>query len=170
MMRAMIQRAPVRPLLLVGVAALGLALPTTAAFGQSHRPHRITYTATLQPTGGRVSCDPTMPARCVGTFENVITYSGDMAGTSFASGSAALAPDGLYHGTAIEQFSGSVAGCGDGTMVIEQSGTLDPATGTSTGSWRIVPGAGSGDLASATGGSRHGRVGAQEQHAVIRCG
>ena len=109
-----------------------------------------------------------MPTRCVGTFQNVITYTGDMTGTSYASGSAALAPDGIYRATAIEQFSGTIAGCGTGTMIIEQVGTLDPATGVADGSWRIVAGAGSGDLADATGGSVRTPLGTRTQ-AIVRC-
>ena len=78
------------------------------------------------------------------------------------------APDGIYRATAIEQFTGSMAGCGTGTVVIEQKGTLDPATGRSEGSWAIVAGAGSGDLATATGGSIHVAAG-EPGKAWIRC-
>ena len=98
----------------------------------------------------------------------MITYTGGITGTSFAVGAAALAPDGIYRATAIEQFTGTIAGCGSGTVVIQQTGTLDPATGRSEGSWAIVPGAGSGDLATATGGSSRARRG-ERGKAWIRC-
>jgi hypothetical protein len=134
------------------IAIGGLAVPA-ASPATAHRIRHVTYEAVLQPTGGTAPCDPTMPTRCAGTFENVFTYSDEISGTSYAVGAAALAPDGIYRGVAIEQFSGTIAGCGTGTVTIQQTGTLDPATGEGTGSWTIVPGAGSGDLAATTGGS-----------------
>jgi hypothetical protein len=149
------------------VAIGGLALPATSP-ASAHRIRHVTYDAVLQPTGGTAPCDPTMPTRCVGTFENVITYSGGMSGTSYAVGAAARAPDGIYRGTAIEQFSGTIAGCGTGTVIIHQTGTLDPATGRAGGSWTIVAGAGSGDLAETTGGSADAVVG-EPGRAWIRC-
>ena len=109
-----------------------------------------------------------MPTGCVGTFENVITYTGGITGTSFAVGAAALGARRHLPGTAIEQFTGSIAGCGTGPSIIEQTGTLDPATGSSEGSWTIVAGAGSGDLATVTGGSIHVAAG-EPGKAWIRC-
>jgi hypothetical protein len=147
----------------------GIAVPATSSVASAHRIRHVTYDAALQPTGGTAPCDPTTPARCAGTFENVITYSGGITGTSFAVGAAALAPDGVYRAMAIEQFAGTITGCGTGTVVIRQTGTLDPTTGRSEGSWAIVPGAGSGDLAKATGGSSRAVVG-ERGAAWIRCG
>ena len=105
---------------------------------------------------------------CAGTFENVITYTGGITGTSYAVGAAAVAADGLYRGTAIEQFSGTIAGCGTGTVIIQQTGVLDPATGVSTGSWTMVPGTGTGDLTKIAGGSSKVTTG-QPAKAWVRC-
>jgi hypothetical protein len=164
MKRRRTTRLAVTAAAMVGIG--GFAVPSTGA--SAHRLRHVTYDAVLQPTGGTTPCEPTPPKRCVGTFENVITYSGGITGTSYAVGAAALAPDGLYRGTAIEQFSGTIAGCGTGTLIIQQTGTLDPATGRSEGSWTILPGAGSGDLATATGGDSNAVTG-ERGRAWIRC-
>ena len=160
------RRLSVAAVALVGIG--GAAVPGTSSVASAHRIRHVTYDAALQPTGGTAPCDPTTPARCVGTFENVITYTGGITGTSFAVGAAALAPDGIYRATAIEQFTGTIAGCGTGTVVIRADRHARPATGRSEGSWAIVAGAGSGDLATATGGSSHGRRG-EPGKAWIRC-
>ena len=158
----------IRRVALTAIAATVLAAPGTSEADPGHRPRRVVYSVTRQLTGGDAPCDTTTPTRCVGTFQNLITYTGDMSGTSYASGSAALAPDGIYRATAIEQFSGSITGCGTGTLIIEQSGTLDPVTGADDGTWRIVPGTGTGDLANASGASARTRPGAPLR-ALIRC-
>jgi hypothetical protein len=153
----------------IAVVGLGsLAAPATSSVASAHRIRHVTYQATLQPTGGTGVCDPTVPTRCAGTFENVITYTGGITGTSYAVGAAALAADGRYRGTAIEQFSGTIAGCGTGTVIIQQTGVLDPATGGSEGSWTIVPGTGTGDLTTVTGGSSNVTAG-QPAKAWVRC-
>jgi Protein of unknown function (DUF3224) len=160
-----------RTIVALTATAITLALSATTADARpdpARQPHRLRYTTSAQLVGGDVHCDPTTADRCIPSFQNVWTYDGDIRGTSFAAGTAALGPDGLYHGVAIELFTGSVEGCGDGTLVIRQIGTLDPATGTSEGSWTIVAGAGTGDLAGATGGSTSGRTG-EPARAVIRC-
>ena len=82
-----------------------------------------------QLVGGAQHCDPTTPNRCVHSFQNVWTYTGEITGTAYAAGTAALGSDGLFHAVAIEHFSGTVNGCGDGTLVIRQTGELDPVTG-----------------------------------------
>ena len=161
--------ATTRCLSVAAVVLAGLATPSTASVASGDGVRHINYDLSRQLTGGRAPCDPTTPGRCVGTFENVITYTGDVTGTSYAVGSAALAPDGIYRATAIEQFSGTITGCGTGTVIIQQIGTLDPATGRSDGSWTIVAGAGSGDLAETTGSST-GRGADTQGEAWIRCG
>ncbi len=69
---------------------------------------------------------------------------------------------------AIELFTGSVDGCGDGTLVISQIGDLNPTTGRGTGSWTIAADAGTGDLAHASGGSVNGSA-SNDTVAMIRC-
>jgi hypothetical protein len=152
----------------VGTTALTLSTTTAGADGPARRQHRLSYTVSAQLVGGGVDCDPTTPSRCIHSFRNVWTYTGEMTGTSYSSGTAALGSDGLYHAVAIERFNGSVNGCGDGTLIIRQTGELDPTTGEATGSWTIVADAGTGALAHASGGSVNGRAG-DEPVAMIRC-
>jgi Protein of unknown function (DUF3224) len=116
-----------------------------------HGTRQVAFTSTLTPVGGDFACDPTDPTRCTGTFRTVRTLSGDLAGTAYATGSAVLLADGTYQGQAIVQFTGTVAGCGQGTLLMLEVGVLDPAAGTSAGTWTIVAGQGTGDLASTTG-------------------
>ena len=49
------------------------------------------------------------------------------------------------------QSTGSVEGCETGTLVITESGILDPATGGGSGTWTITAGQGTGDLAQVSG-------------------
>jgi len=152
----------------LGTIALTLSTTTAGADGPAHRQHRLSYTVSEQRGGGGVDCDPTTPSRCIFSFQVLWTYSGEMTGTSYSSGTASLGSDGLYHAVAIERFSGSVAGCGDGTLIIRQTGELDPTTGEFTGSWTIVADAGTGDLSHASGGSVNGSA-RDEPVAMIRC-
>jgi|SRR5215213_3722160 hypothetical protein len=152
----------------LGTIALTLSASTAGADGAAPRQHRLSYTVSSQPVGGGVDCDPTTPSRCIPSFQNVWTYTGGMTGTSYSSGTAALGSDGVYHAVAIERFSGSVNGCGEGTLIIRQTGELDPTTGEATGSWTIVADAGTGDLADASGGSVNGSA-RDEPVAMIRC-
>jgi hypothetical protein len=152
----------------LGTIALSLSTTTAGADGPAQSQHRLSYTASLQIVGGGVECDPTTPSRCIGSFQNLRTYTGGMTGTSYSAGTASLGSDGLYHGVAIELFTGSVDGCGDGTLVIRQIGDLDPTTGGGTGSWTIAADAGTGELAHASGGSVNGSA-SDESVAMIRC-
>ena len=58
------------------------------------------------------------------------------------AGSAVLLSDGTYQGQGVAQFTGEVAGCGQGTLLMLEVGILDPATGTDAGTWTIVAGRG----------------------------
>jgi hypothetical protein len=80
------------------------------------------------------------------------TSDGDLRGTAIQAGVGRLSTDpgsSGYAATAVELFRGSVAGCGDGTMVIRSTSELVGTTLTQT--WEIVPGFGSGALAAAHG-------------------
>jgi Protein of unknown function (DUF3224) len=152
----------------LGTIALTLSTTTAGADGPAESQHRLNYTMSLQAVGGGIDCDPTTPSRCIFSFQNVKTYTGDLTGTSYGSGTAALGSDGLYHAVVIERFSGSVNGCGDGTLITRVADDFDLATGEATGSWTIVAHAGTGDLAHASGGSVNGAA-RDEPVAMIRC-
>jgi hypothetical protein len=131
--------------------ATGNQIATAAPPDGGHGTRQVAFTATVAVVGGDAACDPTDPTRCAGTFRAVRTLSGDLAGTAYAAGSAVVLPDGKYQGQAIVQFTGEVAGCGRGTLLMLEAGVLDPATGGSEGTWTIVDGQGTGDLAHTTG-------------------
>jgi len=141
---------------LVGLAAvLVLVLAASSSAGAradgGHGTRQVRFSTTAQLVGGDSGCDPTTPARCAGTFRSVRTYTGDIEGTAYVVGSAALLPDGTYQGQDIAQFTGTIAGCGTGTLVIIETGILDPATGSEHGTWTITAGQGTGDLAQVSG-------------------
>ena len=152
----------------LGTVALTLSTTTAEADSSAGSQHRLSYTMSLQAVGGGIDCDPTTPSRCIVSFQNVKTYTGGLTGTSYGSGTAALGSDGLYHAVVIERFSGSVSGCGEGTLIIRVADDFDPATGKAIGSWTIVADAGTGDLAHASGGSVNGSA-SDQPVAMIRC-
>jgi hypothetical protein len=133
-----------------------------------HGTRHVEFASTVQLVGVDSACDPTDPARCAGTYRNIRTFTGDLTGTAYVAGSAVLLGDGTYQGQDVAQFTGEVAGCGQGTLIMLEVGVLDPASGTDAGTWTIVAGRGTGDLAqtsgAGTGGSATGATG------TIRCG
>jgi len=118
------------------------------AFGLGHF---VAFNTTTQIVGGDSGCDPTVPTRCAGTFRTVRTYTGDFSGTAYLVGSAVVLSDGTYQGQDVAQFTGTVKGCGRGTLVILESGILDPVSAAEHGNWKVVAGQGTGDLAGMSG-------------------
>jgi hypothetical protein len=135
-------------LLLVTGSQATMAAPLEAGHNRSRQ---VRFTTTFETVGGDFGCDPTAPERCAGTFRTVRTYSGDLTGTAYVVGTAAPLVDGTYQGQDVAQFTGEVEHCGTGTLVMVETGTLDPATGETHGTWKIVAGQGTGDLADASG-------------------
>jgi hypothetical protein len=140
---------------LAGAAALLILVPASPVDagrdGGHGRRHVQVTVGPPQAVGGDFGCDPTDPTRCVGTFRNVRTLSGGFSGTAYQVGSAALLADGTYQGTGLVLFTGTVDRCGSGTLMILETGLLDPASGPSGGSWRIIGGGGTGDLTDVSG-------------------
>ena len=141
---------------LLGVLTVAVFVTSTAAAaradgGGASGARPVAFGSTFRVVGGHAPCDPTTPTRCVGTFETVRTYTGDFTGTSYVVGSAAKLPDGTYQGQDVAQFSGTIAGCGTGTVIMLEVGVLDPATGGQRGTWTIIAGQGTGDLARVAG-------------------
>ena len=132
-----------------------------------HGSRHVEFDSTVQLVGGDSGCDPTDPARCAGTYRIIRTFSGDLTGTAYVAGSAVLLSDGTYQGQGVAQFTGEVAGCGQGTLLMLEVGILDPATGTDAGTWTIVAGRGTGDLVATSGaGSGDSTTGST---GTIRC-
>ena len=137
--------------LTVAVFVMSTTVAARADGGGASDVRSVAFASTFRVVGGQAPCDPTTPTRCVGTFETVRTYTGDFRGTSYVVGSAAKLPDGTYQGQDVAQFSGTIAGCGTGTVIMLEVGVLDPATGAQRGTWTIIAGQGTGDLARVNG-------------------
>ncbi len=156
---------------LVGlVAVAGFVMSGAAAAradgGGPGGARQVSFASTFRVVGGHSPCDPTSPTRCVGTFETVRTYTGDLAGTSYVVGSAVKLPDGTYQGQDVTQFSGTIAGCGTGTLIMLEVGILDPTTGGQRGTWTITTGQGTGDFARVSGS---GTADGDKATGTLRC-
>jgi Protein of unknown function (DUF3224) len=151
-------------LLLVSGNQATLAAPTDGG----HGTRDVVFTSTVRTVGGDAGCDPTEPTRCGATYRDIRTFSGDLNGTAYVVGSAVLLADRTYQGQDLAQFTGEIVGCGRGTLLMLEVGVLDPATGGSHGTWTIVPGQGTGDLA-LTSGSGTGDTSAPASVGRIRC-
>ena len=130
---------------------LSSAAVARADGGGAGDARQVAFASSFRVVGGQSPCDPTTPTRCAGTFETVRAYTGDFTGTSYLVGSAVKLPNGTYQGQDVAQFSGTIAGCGTGTVVMVEVGILDPATGGQRGTWTITAGQGTGDLARVSG-------------------
>jgi hypothetical protein len=96
------------------------------------------------------------------------TDSGDLAGTSVGAGVGWLVGDPArpgYVATSLNLFRGTVAGCGDGTMVVRSTAELVGMHLEQR--WEIVPGYGSGALVGAVGsGTAKGEQATDHSYAV----
>jgi hypothetical protein len=153
-------------LLLVTGSQATLASPSGDG---GHGTRQVAFSTTVQIVGGDAGCDPTDPTRCAGTFRSIRTFTGDLAGTAYVVGSATLLGDGTYQGQALAQFTGEVEGCGQGTLLMLETGVLDPATGGGHGTWTIVAGQGTGDLANTSGSGTADASAAPDTVGTIRC-
>jgi hypothetical protein len=129
-----------------------LASSATAARpdGGSGNRH-VAFSSSAQVVGFDSSCDPTAPTRCAGSFRTIRTLTGDLSGTAYVVGSAVLLADGTYQGQDVAQFTGTINGCGSGTLIMIETGILDPATAEEHGTWTITAGQGTGDLSQVSG-------------------
>jgi hypothetical protein len=155
----------------LGVAALSVLIGSGAATARptgGNGVRHVEFGSTSQVVGGDSGCDPTDPSRCAGTYRVVRTLVGDLTGTAYAVGSAVPFADGTYQGQGIAQFTGTVDGCGSGTMLMLESGVLDPSAPRESGTWEIVAGRGTGDLVD-TSGSGTADSSAGGSTGTIRC-
>ena len=89
---------------------------------------------------------------CRGTSFGGATYTGTLQGTSAYQTAFTVAPSGVVYFVALETFTGTVAGCGTGTMTSKSAGTIS-ATGELRYQQQVVRGLGTDGLASVTGQS-----------------
>ena len=120
------------------------ATPTSST--PSGREIHATSTADSTKVGDSI-CDSQQ--HCMIPLSVTGTYTGDLSGTSISHGAGALVGTKYAAGGTLI-FTGAVAGCGTGTMVIVDTG-VGSTDGTATSEWEIVDGFGSGDLARVQG-------------------
>ena len=139
-------------------------------------PWQETYNQSADPASGKLG---------LVHGHGTTTYMGDVAGTGRRVWLAVENPAGwLAHaGTRVEltQFVGTVAGCGDGTMIILGTASFGPGTNNPEDlidadyTWSILPGFGTGALQSAGGHgtgvtSENATGGAATLEGYVACG
>jgi hypothetical protein len=103
------------------------------------------------PTLLTSNCNPADADDCIlPTNFSPTEVTGDVWGTAFGS-AAVIARNGVYTGSSVVAFTGDVAGCGTGGLVMTTQGTTDPSTGETTGEWTFSEDGGTGELADVTG-------------------
>ena len=118
-------------------------------------------------------CDAT--GNCVVPYSIVTTDpgSGDIVGTSVLVGTGVQLPDGSLYGNSTIKFTGTIKGCGSGSLAMRSTGFN--RGGATSGEIVIVPGSGTGDLVGIEGsgvvvdGTADGNGGAGSVEMRIRC-
>jgi len=97
------------------------------------------------------NCNPADPTDCILPSNYSATQvTGDLTGEVF-SASIVIGRNGVYPGASLIAFTGEVAGCGSGGLIITNVGTFDPSTGETSGRWTINADGGTGALADVAG-------------------
>lgn len=129
------------------------ATPTEARErnGWATIPFRATSTGGAQEELA-AECAPD-GASCIGSYRLTSpTFGGDLDGASIGAEIATISPSGTVSVRITSIFTGSVRGCGYGTVVYTNDGTFNSSTATSFRfALTIVPGTGTGDLQGLTG-------------------
>jgi hypothetical protein len=141
-------------LITVAVAASLAAGGTAAATGSNHTKWRTVHVTAL-PTGivvgdlGHV-CDS--GGQCVySQTETNVTQTGDFQGSTVQADVTGTGSDPLLTTLSSGTFTGSVAGCGNGTFLYTGRGTFDTTTGNSEETYVILAGSGTGQLSGISG-------------------
>ena len=116
----------------------------------------VTFTNTAPPiTIGAPQCDA--GGQCLYPWTEAGVSHGDFEGTYIASGVATASATGALAVSRMDILTGTIAGCGTGTLVLRMTEDLGPSPKPSE--WQVVEGFGTGDLAGVRG---HGDgIGAQ---------
>jgi len=152
-------------------AGLTVVASGPAAGSDGHDWRHVSWTASGPPLRiGAPSCDVT--GHCVYPWTESGTDAGDLLGSHAAAGGATADASGHSFGTArISVFTGSVRGCGQGTMSMAVNAVTHP-DGTTSESWHVRDGFGAGALATAAGmGTATLAAGSTDAHysGFIRC-
>jgi Protein of unknown function (DUF3224) len=168
--RTLARRLPVASAAALVLLASGSS-PVGAGSDGGHGTRQVELSiSSPMPVGGDFGCDPTDPTRCAGSYRNLRTLAGDFTGTGYQVGMASLLADGIYQGVGLVLFTGTVEGCGTGTLTIVENGRLDPVTGATWGTWEITAGQGTGELADLSGSLAADSRVDDVSRGTIRCG
>lgn len=128
--------------LILGGAQPARANPTSTTFS-------ATYTSGPDtPTSLRCAPQP-IATICHGEAYGAATYSGDWDGKSTYTYRYVVDPHGTYHLDIIEEFTGHVARCGDGSFLVRTHETID-AAGNATSTFTVIGHSGRGELSGMT--------------------
>ena len=128
------------------------AAQATAPQQQERGSFSVSYEVSRAPTTVLApSCDSA--GQCAFPYANVTsTFTGDIVGTAVGTGSAVIGTD-FASSVANTIVTATIGPCGSGTYVIRYFIVYDvhDLSAGEPGTWQVVPGLGSGDLASLTG-------------------
>ena len=128
----------------IGAGASGSAGNDPAGAPTARPTHKLHAVYEQQPpTIGTPVCSP--GTSCVIPFALLGTSTGDLEGTTAQAGAASRLPDGSLYANSTLVFTGTVAGCGTGTVTMRSTGFN--RGGVTSGSIEIIEGSGTGDLA-----------------------
>jgi len=129
-------------------AAASSSVSTLAPTTTEPPGHEVHATSTAGTTTvGDPVCDPEQ--HCLYPLTITATVSGDLTGSTISHSAGTLAGTEFAASDTLI-FTGTVAGCGTGTLVLLSLGR-GSTTGTTTGTWTIAEGFGTGDLVRAAG-------------------
>jgi hypothetical protein len=163
------------------VAAIGLTVtagltvvatgPAAGSEGHDRGWRHVSWIASGPPLSiGAPSCDAT--GHCAYPFTDSGTDAGDLQGSHAAAGGATADASGSSFGTTrMVVFTGSVRGCGHGTLAMSMQAITHPDGSTSEW-WQVRTGFGAGDLANASGtGQGTLAAGSSDAHfsGFVRC-
>lgn len=113
-------------------------------------PHASTMLSFGPPTFLPPACNEAQ--NCVFPLERTTTtLTGTFSGTSVSAGAAVPNATGAYNAVGIHLFTGTVEGCGAGTLVWTEELVSEGGAETA-GTWHIADGSGTGALESVSGG------------------
>ena len=142
--------AMLAPLVLAGTTAVAGASVTNPAKPQTSRPdkHEMTWTNTAPPIViGAPQCNAA--GQCLYPWTEAGQTTGDLQGTYIASGVASVNATGQFAVARIDTFTGTIEGCGTGSITLRETEDLGPAPKPTR--WQVVDGFGTGDLAAVQG-------------------
>jgi len=134
--------------LVIPAAFVAPRLPAGASAETSTSTRKLLASYEQQPvTIGAPVCSPTNS--CVVPFSLVGVSTGDLNGIGPQAGAASRLADGSIYANSTLKFTGTVVGCGIGTVIMRSTGFN--RAGVTSGSIEIIEGSGTAGLSSLSG-------------------